>query len=508
MFRGTSVSSALISIFVLNVVSAWAAVPSFRVDQYTASSSVHAVQADLNQDGAFDFIIGNEIWLSNGDGTYRAGGTINARGEVIGAGDFDADGHADLVFAVTGAQDFQIAYGKGDGTFRTVIDYPGVPLNGGNFIDKAIAADFNRDGKTDLAVFTTDATSAVKRIYTLINTGTSFSPQGPWAVESSFHDPVTGAEDPWTTGDFVLGDFDSDGNADVAYSVFADVGSPSPLHYKVVALFGNAAAALGSPVIVKDSDGAFPVTSGDVDQDAHSDLAGSFWGVSCETICQQGIVVFYGSSARTFTERRSSTGFLWRYPEVADFNGDQRQDIAMITDDAPNSTFGFDVGTQKLSDSFASPQYFTLGPFPQVRGLVPARFLLTGDYDRDGKPDLMTVSDNDKTLFVALNTTTAAKFPKCLPSGAQSVHVCSPVAGAKVKSPVSFHVGASNFTPIRKVEVWVDGKKEKETFFSYSDYSYMDTKISMASGSHSVSVFAVGYDSDFIKNSFTINVKP
>jgi hypothetical protein len=478
---------------------------------YSLGSSLHGVQADLNEDGALDFIVGNEIQLSNGDGTYRSGGVVNARGEVIATGDFDADSHADLVFVASGAQDFQIAYGKGDGSFRSVVDYPGVPLNGGNFIEKAIAADFNRDGKLDLAVFTSDLVNqSIKRIYTLVNTGTSFSPQGPWATETAFHDPVSGVDDPWNVGDFVLGDFDSDGNADVLYSVFADPGS-TPIHYKLVSLFGNATPALATPVVVKDSDGAFPVTAADLNQDARSDLAGAYWGLpACQSNCE-GFVVFYGSSARTFTEQRfphQEGVFLWKYPVVADFNGDRRQDIALIAIDAPNNTFGIVVGTQDRLGSFSARPYYLLGPFPQVRGLVPARFLLAGDYDRDHKPDVMTVSDIDKTLFLALNTTPAAKFPTCLHSGARSVHVCSPAAGATAKSPVPFSVGASNFTPLRKVEVWVDGKKKKETFFSYSDYSYMDATIGMTSGSHKVTVFAVGYDSDWIKNSFTIEVSP
>lgn len=513
MLSGTSWRSRLAAILISipAALPAQGKVPTFRTEQYATGSSLYAVQADLNQDGALDFVVGNEIWLSNGDGTYRSGGVVSARGEGIATGDFDADSHADLVFVNSGAVDFQIAYGRGDGTFRTVVDYPGVPLSGGNYIDKAVAADFNRDGKLDLAVFTTDiVTGYIKRIYTLINTGTTFTPQGPWAVETAFHNPITGNDDHWDTRDFVLGDFDSDGNADVAYSVVANV-DRGPIHSRLIALFGNGTAVLGNPVVVKDSDGAFPVTAADLNQDARTDLVGAYWGApSCQTDCA-GFDVFYGTSARSFTERKSPNQktFVWQYPVVADFNGDHRLDVALIAMDPPNNTFGIGVGTQNADGAISAQPYYSLGPFPQVRDLVPARFLLGGDYDRNGKPDLMTISDTgDKTLFIALNVTSAPRFPSCLHSGAQGVHVCSPAAGATVQSPVPFKVGASNFTPLRKVEVWVDGKKRKETFFSYSIYSYMDTKISMTAGSHTVSVFAVGYDSDWIKDSFTIQVAP
>jgi hypothetical protein len=125
------------------------------------------VVADFNKDGKLDLAFLAEssasqaelvVALGKGDGTFgtatilNVGGGDAIRSSGIAAGDFDGDGNIDL--ALLDAVDLSgIFYGKGDGTFTSVISngtsYPKDLINlfiGG----AAVAADLNKDGKPDI----------------------------------------------------------------------------------------------------------------------------------------------------------------------------------------------------------------------------------------------------------------------------------------------------------------------------------------------------------------------
>jgi hypothetical protein len=126
------------------------------------------VLADFNKDGKLDLTVLAEtgpgqaelaVSLGNGDGTFAAAAISNLdggdaiRSSGLAGADFDDDGNIDL--ALIESSDFSgIFYGKGDGTFTSV------PLNG-NIVPKdlinvaagglvAVAVDLNKDGKPDI----------------------------------------------------------------------------------------------------------------------------------------------------------------------------------------------------------------------------------------------------------------------------------------------------------------------------------------------------------------------
>lgn len=131
-------------------------------DLYTGVFPVGVAVGDFNADGKLDAVVASggsaeypgsavSVSLGNGDGTFtQASGSPIAVGQSLSAvltSDFNGDGKLDLAVTDSAGNAVTILLGNGDGTFG-----PPTTIPVGNSPFAIVAGDFSSDGKLDLAI--------------------------------------------------------------------------------------------------------------------------------------------------------------------------------------------------------------------------------------------------------------------------------------------------------------------------------------------------------------------
>jgi hypothetical protein len=138
---------------------------TFRTTRYPVGGGAFGVTlADFDGDGALDLAATSyldngalTVLLNDGNGTFpTTGGASYAVGDApyeVTSADFNGDGRPDLAVTDQGSYDLTVLLNNGDGTFPTT----GGPASyAGDFPAGVTSADFNGDGKPDLAVADND----------------------------------------------------------------------------------------------------------------------------------------------------------------------------------------------------------------------------------------------------------------------------------------------------------------------------------------------------------------
>jgi FG-GAP-like repeat len=478
----------------------YAAEPTFTGQTYAGRTHIRQqIHADLNNDGVQDLITASDnaaaitTFISNGNGSFQAGvdHAINTPNGSIGlaTGDIDRDGKADIL-VTNGTNILTIFYGNGNGTF-TRVNYT---LPSPNVATGVVVSDFNRDGKPDiaLAVQTGSSTFGVRRFF-----GTGTRTLGSSASVYSQSAPITGV---------FTGDLDGDAKSDVV-AVSGQCFRGGGCVTQVARLFGDGAGNFSA--IQNALDGFASLTLADLNKDGRSDILAAF--ENSDTTPQSGIEVVYGSATRsaytpiTYSDPQPADYF--EPPQVADFNGDGKNDIAAVVNWTPctgcawtRSLFVFDGASGFTSISRSAIDAAPTFPSP----------LTVMDIDPNAgnkRPDLFTSNYDTGVLDVLLNTTSTGTYSMCPDSASpEAIHFCSPASGAIFSGSVPFSVAVNSFYPMRKLEIWVNGAKKSETYNTYATEAFVDTNLVLANGTYTATLIAAGYDNRLIKKNVSFSV--
>src|SRR5579863_4874192 len=305
----TNFSDNTVSILLGNGEGTFQPAVTYAVGNAPASVAV----GDVNGDGKLDLAVANyadntvSVLLGNGDGTFTPAPGAPAKVGIgpifIALGDFNGDGSLDFATANKGDNSVSVELGHGDGTF------PGEVLMflGGSPSSLAVG-DFNGDGNLDLAV----ANFSDNSVSVLLGNGngTFTSASGsPFTVGSGLYS-------------IAVGDFNGDGNLDLAV-MDANNGAVS-------VLLGNGkgsfAAVSGSPFAVGNA--PYSLVVGDFNGDGNLDLAVTYFYAST-------VSVLLGVGDGTFSAATNfPTDGGHGSVAIGDFNGDGRMDLAVANSDS------------------------------------------------------------------------------------------------------------------------------------------------------------------------------
>jgi hypothetical protein len=378
-----------------------------------SSTSTHtftsAVTGDFNGDGNADFAVIDtsnntiDVMLNNGNGTFKLSQQLPTGGQP---GSLQvaalATGAVDLLFVNSLDGTVEFYSGTGKGLFSTppfAQRFASASSSGPVTPDTVFAADINGDGLDDLVIGTPNS------VITFLNSGVNgFSQElavsgglsnvGQFVTSSNFADAVRGlangqiqiylnagaglqlssttfnavpssllnASSYTATKQIVVGDFNNDGNLDVA-TIISDSQTNTSF---ISVLPGKGDGTFSTAQLTSIPFGATTLAEGSFTTSGNEDLLALY---------ANHTDVFTGTGTGTFSDAKLNIAVTnWNAAAVADFNGDGTVD-AILNNTLLLNTSGLALATTAISSAVsvvAPGQRFALNASVSGKGGVPS----------------------------------------------------------------------------------------------------------------------------------------
>ena len=376
--------------------------------QTTGTNPIALITTDINSDGypdlvAFDATSGTtgeiDVLLGNGDGTLQMAQVSNqafAPGTLAAVADFNRDGKPDLALTQKNTNKAAVLLNN---TLPTL--YPNGRsfaamhqlANGyGNFADSVAVGDFNKDGLLDIAVSYLQDNS----VRVLLNNGSGASNFNPATAYAVGNQPYS----------VVSGDLNGDGYPDLVTANTNVNGTPGT----VSVLLNNKNGTFASAATYTVGNQPYQVAIGDVNGDGSPDLAVTNYGANTVTI-------LFGSKSGTFTVQPTTLATCASPYGVAigDFEHNGYPSVAVTCFSAAE----LEVFPNNGNGTFGAP-------FITATNASPAS-LVVGDFNRDGKLDIVVgnsiannisfFAGNGNNTFAGNMTSPSLNFPDSIVAG-------------------------------------------------------------------------------------------
>ncbi len=346
------------------------------------------------------------------------------RSVAIASAYLDADNNLDIVTG-DAAQTITVMLGNGDGSFQAKKTYPGCPVG---IAMKIVLADFNRDGKTDVALGCSNGTKGSLTI--LLGDGTgAFGTAIPYLAgdvagiatgdfngdgildfavsnksgqnvmiftgkgDGTFNAGVTVLTPTAALHDVVVADFNRDGKDDLLYAV-GTATSHSPLSDLYLAT-GVGDGTFNTPVLIASTVGEF-LAAGDINGDGKPDVV-STTITGTPPLVGPSLFVIIGNGDGTFLAPKIYQSDIPSDPHLTDVNGDGKADIIA------GGSFGALVYLGNGDGTFGDPTLPRQYTEPTIGNFALTYAVNAGDFNNDGNADLIGTDAESPRAAVALS---------------------------------------------------------------------------------------------------------
>lgn len=367
--------------------------PIFQSGTTIRSSGI----ADFNEDGFPDVVTSGEasveLKLGKGDGTFAAAiagpipewpaGTTSGTSSTLLVGDFNGDGHQDvLADYLPNPDNSWLSYifpGNGKGRFGTPVETSStlgyLPVRG------SIVADMNHDRRDDLISITSNSQTSSATVEVFLS-------QGNGSFVPAFTTVPSGATTP------AAADFDGDGRMDLVLPTVTGTYYNSSAYVRFLKGRGDGTFQVTAHIVTiprVSSSGNFSIMktiTGDFDHDGKMDFALIVTN-SFEDGYDPGptaLDVFYGNGDGTFSAAVTAAVPSSGYTDVAaaDFNQDGIGDFAL------NAPAPF-TGANTLA-VIQGRTHRTFSPEVDYEAGLGIDSFAVADFNQDGLPDVMVVN--------------------------------------------------------------------------------------------------------------------